>query len=93
MSMLLQELFRQEIGFRGQEESEQYRKKLRKLVVHQDAFREQLSKQAESGCMKIWEEMNEIGADTCERMYIQGLRTGARLLMALLEEEVPKTGA
>lgn len=86
MDMILQELYREGIGLdgHGYAVSESQKQGLKELIAHQDALRKHLDEQTEQQCLEIWEEMNALSADECEHMYVRGMRTGARLVMALL---------
>ena len=55
------------------------------IIAYQNALLSVLNKSEADLCKKLWEVMNELNAKDCEREYIRGMRMGARLALALLD--------
>ena len=87
MNTLLQEFYKGKIQPGQEAITEEQKKDMNIIVAYQNALLSVLNKSEADLCKKLWEVMNELNAKDCEREYIQGMRMGARLAMALLGEK------
>lgn len=87
MNTLLQEFYKGKIQPGQEAITEEQKKDMNIIIAYQNALLSVLNKSEADLCKKLWEVMNELNAKDCEREYIQGMRMGARLAMALLGEK------
>lgn len=85
--MLLQEFYRGKIRPGESELTEEQKKNMSIVSAYQNVLLSVVDKQNAELCRKIWDEMNAASARDCEIMYVQGMRMGARLALALLSEK------
>lgn len=85
MNTLLQEFYKGKIQPGQEVITEEQKKDMNIIVAYQNALLSVLNKSEADLCKKLWEVMNELNAKDCEREYIRGMRMGARLALALLD--------
>lgn len=87
MNTLLQEFYRGKMQPGETVITEEQKKSMSIVIAYQNALLSMLDKKEADLCKKVWETMNELSAKDCEREYIHGMRMGAKLALALLNDK------
>ena len=89
MNTLLRALYRGKIcpGQQTITQTPEEKRQQDDLIERQMTLLDGLDTPTQALCRRVWDDMNAASAQDCEAAYIEGMRMGARLALALLGEE------